>query len=106
MTKFLLFKTTGKKNNIQLLFLPCCLFRSASSRSELCERHKASSILAANPVFMAVFLRFEKSSVPHKLIYSKQGYDYKNGTNTEVSLDYIMMPQYMTINITKYLQIN
>jgi hypothetical protein len=41
-----------------------------------------------------------------ELIYSKQGYDYKNGTNTgTVNLDYIMLPQYMTINITKYFQI-
>ena len=41
-----------------------------------------------------------------ELIYSRQGYDYKTGTNTgNVNLDYIMMPQYMTINITKYFSI-
>ena len=41
-----------------------------------------------------------------ELIYSKQGYDYKNGTSTgTVNLDYIMLPQYMTINISKYFQI-
>ena len=41
-----------------------------------------------------------------ELIYSRQGYDYKNGTNTgTVNLDYIMLPQYLTINITKYFQI-
>jgi hypothetical protein len=41
-----------------------------------------------------------------ELIYSRQGYDYKNGTKTgNVDLDYIMLPQYMVINITKYFQI-
>ncbi len=41
-----------------------------------------------------------------ELIFSRQGYDYKNGTNTgSVNLDYIMLPQYITINITKYFQI-
>jgi outer membrane protein with beta-barrel domain len=41
-----------------------------------------------------------------ELIYSKQGYDYASGNNTgSVNLDYIVLPQYMAINITKYLQI-
>ena len=41
-----------------------------------------------------------------ELIYSRQGYDYKSGTNTgNVNLDYIMLPQYMSINITKYFSI-
>jgi hypothetical protein len=41
-----------------------------------------------------------------ELIFSRQGYDYSTNTNTgNVSLDYIMLPQYMTINITKYFQI-
>jgi hypothetical protein len=38
-----------------------------------------------------------------ELLFSRQGYDYKTGTNTgTVNLDYIMMPQSMSINITKY----
>jgi hypothetical protein len=38
-----------------------------------------------------------------ELIFSRQGYDYKSGTKTgNVNLDYIMLPQYMSINITKY----
>jgi hypothetical protein len=38
-----------------------------------------------------------------ELLFSRQGYDYKSGTNTgKVSLDYIMLPQSMSINITKY----
>ena len=41
-----------------------------------------------------------------ELIYSKQGYDYKSSSNTgTVNLDYIIMPHLMTINITKYVQI-
>lgn len=41
-----------------------------------------------------------------ELIYSKQGYDFKNGANTgNVNLDYIILPQLMGINITKFVQI-
>jgi Outer membrane protein beta-barrel domain len=41
-----------------------------------------------------------------ELIFSRQGYDYKTGTSTgNVNLDYIMMPQYLSINITKYFSI-
>ena len=36
-------------------------------------------------------------------IFSRQGYDYKTGTNSgEVSLDYIQLGQLMSINISKY----
>lgn len=38
--------------------------------------------------------------------FSRQGYSYKTATNTgNVNLDYIMLPQYLCINITKYFQI-
>jgi len=38
-----------------------------------------------------------------ELLFSRQGYDYKNSTNTgNVNLDYIQMGQLMSINITKY----
>lgn len=41
-----------------------------------------------------------------ELIFSRQGYDYKTNTNTgTVNLDYLMLPQYMSINITKLLSI-
>lgn len=41
-----------------------------------------------------------------ELIFSRQGYNFKTNTNTgNVNLDYIMLPQYMTINITKYFQL-
>lgn len=38
-----------------------------------------------------------------ELIYSKQGYDFKSGNTTgTVKLDYILLPQLMQINISKY----
>ncbi|TMI73223.1 MAG: PorT family protein [Bacteroidetes bacterium] len=41
-----------------------------------------------------------------ELQFSRQGYDYKSGINTgTVNLDYIVLPQFMAINITKYFQI-
>ena len=41
-----------------------------------------------------------------EFIFSRQGYDYKSNTNTgKVNLDYIMLPQLMCINITKFFQI-
>jgi outer membrane protein with beta-barrel domain len=41
-----------------------------------------------------------------ELIYSKQGYNYKTSTNTgTVNLDYILLPQLMQINITKFVSL-
>ena len=41
-----------------------------------------------------------------ELIFSRQGYNFKNGANTgNVNLDYILLPQLMSINITKYFSI-
>lgn len=41
-----------------------------------------------------------------ELLFSRQGYNYKTNTNTgNVNLDYIMLPQFMAINITKFVQI-
>jgi hypothetical protein len=41
-----------------------------------------------------------------ELVFSRQGYNYKTGSTTgNVDLNYIMLPQYMVINITKLLQI-
>ena len=42
-----------------------------------------------------------------ELIFSRQGYNYKTNTNTgKVDLDYIMLPQYLCINITHFFQIH
>jgi len=41
-----------------------------------------------------------------ELLFSRQGYNYKSNTNTgNVNLDYIILPQLMGINITKFVQI-
>ena len=41
-----------------------------------------------------------------EFIFSRQGYNFKTSTKTgNVNLDYIMLPQYMSINITKYFSI-
>jgi opacity protein-like surface antigen len=41
-----------------------------------------------------------------ELVFSRQGYNYETGTLTgKANLDYIMVPTYMCINITKYFQI-
>lgn len=39
----------------------------------------------------------------HEIEYSRQGYNFESGSNTgNVNLDYILLPQLMSINITKY----
>jgi len=41
-----------------------------------------------------------------ELLFSRQGYDYHTNTNTgNVNLDYIMLPQFMAFNITKFVQL-
>ena len=41
-----------------------------------------------------------------ELVFSRQGYNYETGAVTgKANLDYIMLPTYMCINITKYFQI-
>jgi hypothetical protein len=41
-----------------------------------------------------------------EILFSRQGYNYKTASNTgTVDLNYIMLPQYMAINITKYFTI-
>jgi len=42
-----------------------------------------------------------------ELVYSKQGYDYHTATNTgTVNLEYLTWPQYLAINITKFVQVH
>lgn len=41
-----------------------------------------------------------------EILFSRQGYNFKTSTNTgNVNLDYILLPQLMTINITKFFQV-
>jgi len=42
----------------------------------------------------------------HEFIYSRQGYNFDNGTTSgNVNLDYIIIPQMLGINITKFVQL-
>jgi len=42
-----------------------------------------------------------------ELIFSKQGYNYKTGTNTgNVNLNYLIIPQSMCFNITRFVQLD
>jgi len=72
---------------------------------------KASSVNAdSRQGFMAgVFMAPPASGIMGyrtELIFSRQGYDYKASSTTgSVHLDYILLPQLMTLNITKYVQL-
>jgi hypothetical protein len=72
---------------------------------------KASSINSSSRTgFMAgIFMAPPSTGVMGfrtELIYSKQGYNYKTSTNTgNVNLDYIILPQLMCINLTKFVQL-
>jgi hypothetical protein len=71
----------------------------------------ASSINSSNQTgFMAgIFFSPPSKSVlgsKTELIYSRQGYNYATNTLTgTVNLDYILLPQMMTIRITKFIQL-
>jgi opacity protein-like surface antigen len=42
-----------------------------------------------------------------EIIFSRQGYDYKTSTQSgSAKLDYIVLPQLMTMNITRFLQLH
>lgn len=41
-----------------------------------------------------------------ELLFSRQGYDFSTNVNTgKVELDYLLLPQFMAINITKFVQV-
>lgn len=71
----------------------------------------ASSINSSNRsgFLVGVFLAPSGKGVfssRHELVYSKQGYNFASGNNTgNVNLDYIIIPQLMGINITRFVQI-
>lgn len=96
-----------------LLILPCSLFAQIGLKAGLnfANVTKASSInnSSRSGFHAGIFLAPSSEKIlgsRTELIFSRQGYDYKTNTNTgTVDLDYIMLPQYMAINITKYFQI-
>jgi len=96
-----------------LLAAPSCLFAQFGLKAGLnfANVTKASSINNSSQSGFHVGILIAPSSKKiigsrTELVYSRQGYSYKTGTSTgNVNLDYIVLPQYMAINITKYLQI-
>ena len=96
-----------------MLIIPCFVFAQFGIKAGLnfANVSKVSSINNSSRTgFNIGLLLAPKSkkiiSSRTEIVFSRQGYDYKTSTNTgNVNLDYIMMPQYMCINITKYFQI-
>ena len=96
-----------------MLFLPCLIYSQIGIRAGLnfANVTKASSINNSSRTGFhgGIFLSPNPKgllSSRTELIYSRQGYDYKTNTNTgTVNLDYLMLPQYMSINITKLFSI-
>lgn len=96
-----------------LLVSPCYLFAQIGIKAGLnfSNVSKASSINSSSRTGFHAGLFLAPSSKGiissrTELIFSRQGYDYKTSTNTgSVNLDYILLPQFMSINITKYVSL-
>ena len=96
-----------------LLFTPCFLFAQVGIKAGLnfANVTNASSINSSSRTgFNAgVFLAGSTKSIlsSHtELLFSRQGYDFSTNTNTgTVNLDYLLLPQFMAINITKFVQV-
>lgn len=96
-----------------LLVLPGCLFAQIGLKAGInfANVTNASSVNSSSRSgFLAgIFLAPPSKGILSsrtELIFSRQGYNFKDGTNTgNVNLDYILLPQLMSINITKYFSI-
>ncbi len=96
-----------------LIALPCGLFGQIGVKAgvNFANVTKASSINSNSRTgfHLGLFLAPPSKGVMGsrtELIFSRQGYNYKTATNTgNVNLDYIMLPQFMAINITKFVQL-
>lgn len=96
-----------------LLTIPCSLFAQIGLKAGLnfANVTNASSINTSSRTGFNAGILFGTQSPKimgfrTELTYSKQGYDYKSGTNTgTVDLDYIVSSNLTTISITKYFQI-
>lgn len=103
------------KKNIFLLLLvfPCCLFAQIGLKGGLnfANVTGSASISPTNRSGFHAGILLAPSSTKMlgfrtEFTYSKQGYDYKSGSNTGyVDLDYVVSSNLATINITKYFQI-
>ena len=99
---------------VLILFIPCSIYAQLGIKAgfNFANVTKASSINNSSHsgfnigIFLAPSYKKILSSKT-ELVFSRQGYNYKTNTNTgKVNLDYIMLPQYLCINITKYFQIH
>lgn len=96
-----------------MLIFPCRMFAQIGIKAGLnfAQVSKASDINSSSKSGFHVGLFLAPASKKilssrTEILYSRQGYDYKNGTKTgEVNLDYIQMGQLMSINITKFLSL-
>ena len=96
-----------------MLILPCSLMAQIGLKAgvNFANVSKASSINNSSQTgfHAGIFLAPPSKAILSsntELIFSRQGYDYKTSTNTgNVNLDYIMLAQHMSINITKYFSI-
>jgi len=77
-------------------------FSNVISASQISPGNRAGFVVGlylAPPVKSIIGSRTE-------LLFSRQGYNYASGTTSgNVNLNYLVIPQYMTINITKFVQI-
>jgi hypothetical protein len=103
------------KKSIAILLLSLSLFAQAQigikAGLNFANVSKASSINSSSRsgFHAGIFLAPPSKNIigsRTELIFSRQGYDYKTSTNSgKVTLDYIMLPQSMSINITKYVSL-
>ncbi len=97
-----------------LLISPCWMFAQIGIKAGLnfANVSNASSINSSSTAGFNIGLFLAPSSKriissKTEIIFSRQGYNYKTNSNTgNVNLDYIMMPTYMCINITKFFEIH
>src|SRR5664279_5228543 len=102
-----------KLNFLALLFIPCLLQAQIGIKAGLnfANVTNAASINSGNRsgFMVAVFLApASKGIISYntEIGFSQQGYNYKTNSNTgNVSLNYIMMPHLIGINITRFFQL-
>lgn len=105
-----------KKNYLLIIaLLPLCAFAQLGiglkGGLNFANVSSASSINSSNRsgFLFGVFLAPSNKGIISsrtELEYSRQGYSFQSGTNTgNVNLDYILLPQLMGINITKFVQL-
>ncbi len=109
------FKTTNMKKIklLPLFFFPFILHAQFGVKAgvNFAKVSNASSINSSNKSGFNVGLLLAPPSKKiigsrTELVFSRQGYDYKTGSNTgNVNLDYIQMGQLASINITKYVSL-